>query len=158
MRAIVRLYRGQNQYNFRIGWKWGVRISAVLLIVSLVSLAFRGLNLGIDFEGGVSWEVKASLTVEETRDALTPAGLGEAKIQVVGADTVRVQASAESKEDQDQVRQILADTAGVPVGEVGVSNIGPTWGGEITASAVRALIVFLLAIVAIWPFRSVTPK
>jgi preprotein translocase subunit SecF len=148
MRAIVRLYRGQNQYNFRIGWKWGVRISAVLLIVSLVSLAFRGLNLGIDFEGGVSWEVKASLTVEETRDALTPAGLGEAKIQVVGADTVRVQASAESKEDQDQVRQILADTAGVPVGEVGVSNIGPTWGGEITASAVRALIVFLLAIVA----------
>jgi preprotein translocase subunit SecF len=148
MKAIVRLYRGQNDYDFRKGWKWGVRISALLIVISIVSLGLRGLNLGIDFEGGVSWEVKAPLTVEETRDALTPAGLSEAKIQVVGADTVRVQATAESQESQDQVRQILADAAGVPVDEVGVSNIGPTWGSEITASAVRALIVFLLAIVA----------
>lgn len=149
MNGIVRLYRGQNDYNFRSGWKWGVRLSAALIVISLASLAFRGLNLGIDFEGGVSWEVKSSeLTVESTRDALGPAGIGDtAKIQVVGADTVRVQDTAESQEKQDEVRQLLADAAGVDLGEVGVSSIGPTWGGEITAAAIRALVIFLLAIV-----------
>jgi len=147
MSAIVRLYRGENDYNFRTAWKWGVRISVLLVAISIFSLMFRGLNLGIDFEGGVSWEVKAEeLTVEETRDGLLPLGLGESKIQVVGADTVRVQASAESQESQDQVRQALADLAGTDVAEVGVSNVGPTWGGEITAAAIRALIVFLIAI------------
>ena len=150
MRGIVRLYRGQNDYDFRKGWKWGIRISALLIVISIVSLGFRGLNLGIDFEGGVSWEVKSqNLTVESTRDALGPAGIGDtAKIQVVGTDTVRVQDSAESQEKQDEVRQILADAAGVDRAEVGVSNVGPTWGGEITAAAIRALIIFLLAIVA----------
>jgi preprotein translocase subunit SecF len=147
MSAIVRLYRGENDYNFRNAWKWGIRISALLVLVSVVSLAVRGLNLGIDFEGGVSWEVKApGLTVDATREALGPAGLSESKIQVVGADTVRVQATAESQESQDQVRQLLADLAGTGVDDVGVSNVGPTWGGEITQSAIRALIVFLIAI------------
>jgi preprotein translocase subunit SecF len=146
--AIVRLYRGENNYDFRKGWRWGVRISAALIVISVVSLVFRGLNLGIDFEGGVSWEVKApDVTVEETRDVLGPLGLGDAKIQILGADTVRVQAATDSTENAEQVRQELASLAGVDVGEVGVSNVGPTWGGEITAAAVRALIIFLLAIV-----------
>ncbi len=147
MKSIVRLYRGENDINFRTAWKWSVRISALVLVVSVASLALRGLNLGIDFEGGASWEVKsAELTVERTRDGLGPMGLSEAKIQIVGADTVRVQAPSESQETQDEVRQALADLAGVPVGDVGVSNVGPTWGGEITVAAIRALIVFLIAI------------
>ncbi len=147
MSVITQLYRGENHFNFTKAWKWGARISAALVIVSIISLATRGLNLGIDFEGGLSWQVKApGVTVEQTRDVLRPLGLAEAKIQIVGGDTVRVQAAAEQDSSKNDVRTALAQLANVPTTEVGISDVGPTWGGEITQSALRALIVFLVAI------------
>jgi preprotein translocase subunit SecF len=153
MRAIVRLYRGQNNYNFLRIWYWTLRIGVGLVVLSIVLLGVRGLNLGIDFEGGMSWQVKApGVTVEQTREALAPFNLGEAKIQTIGRDVVRVQASADTAEKQNEVRHALAALAPEADGTVNdaavnVSNVGPTWGSEVTAGAVRALLVFLLAIV-----------
>jgi preprotein translocase subunit SecF len=150
MSGITRLYHGENRYNFVRLWKFGVRASAALFLISVVSLGFRGLNLGIDFKGGTSWETKAFGSVEDTRDLVRPLGLEEAKIQILGTagaeDKVRVEAPQQSEARQREVRQVLADRAGVAVGDVNVNDVGPTWGGEITQSALRALIVFLLCI------------
>jgi preprotein translocase subunit SecF len=148
MRAIVRLYRGQNNYDFLRIWRWTLRIAGVMVIASLLVLAVRGLNLGIDFVGGVSWQVKApNATVEQTRDVLGSLGITEAKIQTIGREVIRVQASADSAEKQTEVQQALATMAGVAAPTVNVSNVGPTWGGEVTLGAVKALLVFLLAII-----------
>jgi len=147
MSAIARLYRGENHYNFSRAWRFGMVLSSVLFVLSIGSLATRGLNLGIDFKGGISWEVKApNTTVEQTREVLGPLGLSEAKVQVLNKTSVRVQAPADSVDKQNQVRDALGKLAGVPAGDVGVSTVGPTWGSEITGSAVRALIVFLVCI------------
>ena len=152
MSGISRLYHGENHYNFVRLWKFGVRASAVLFLISVASLGLRGLNLGIDFKGGTSWETKAFGTVEETRAAVRPFGLEEAKIQLIGTfgggddEKVRVEYSQQPEDVQRQVRQALADKAGVQLGEVNVNDVGPTWGGEITQSALRALIVFLICI------------
>ena len=59
MSAIRRLYRGENDINFVKWWRRGLILSALLIVISVLSLFTRGLNFGIDFEGGVSWEVKA---------------------------------------------------------------------------------------------------
>ncbi|MCX7621147.1 MAG: protein translocase subunit SecF [Acidimicrobiales bacterium] len=149
MNPILRLYRGQTDIDFAKWWKRGVVISTVCVVLSVGSMLTRGLNLGIEFRGGVSWEVKApGVTVSEVRDTLSALGMEQAKIQIVGTDTVRVQASAESQDLVNQVRDVLAGMVGADPAEVSVSNVGPSWGGEITASAVRALIVFLLAVMA----------
>lgn len=148
MSLVRRLYSGETDVDFQRWWKWGVRLSASLLLVSIASLAFRGLNLGIDFEGGLLWEVKApGVTVEKAREALRAVGEGEAKIQIVGSDTLRVQSGAEAGAKQEEVRKVVADLGGgVPVSDVAVSNVGPSWGGEVTASAVRALVVFFIGV------------
>ncbi len=147
MSAIGRLYRGENDINFVKWWRRGLILSAVLIVISIVSLFTRGLNLGIDFEGGVSWEVKApGVSVSEARSALDSVGEGQAKIQIVGTDTLRVQGSAASDGKQAEVRQVLADLARTDPSEVTVSTVGPSWGKEITKSAERALVVFLAAI------------
>lgn len=147
MRAIVKLYRGENDYDFVRIWRWSLRVSAALVLIAVVALGARRLNLGIDFEGGVSWQVKApGATVEQTRDMLGPLGLGDAKVQTIGREVIRVQAAADTAERQKAVQHALAQMANQPDTAVNVANVGPTWGGEVTTSALRALLVFLLAI------------
>jgi preprotein translocase subunit SecF len=147
MSAIVRVARGENAIDFRKWWKRGLVLSSVLVVVSIGSLVFRGLNLGIDFEGGTSWEVPASgVSVSDARDALGEVGQAQAKIQIVGTDVVRVQVDTSDPAVQEEVRQVLADVAGADVGDVSVSTVGPTWGDEITRSAVRALVIFFIVI------------
>jgi len=154
MNAIRRLLRGENDIDFPKWWKRGLIFSAVLVVVSVVSLATRGLNLGIDFEGGISWEVSApGVSVSDARSALAAVGEDGAKIQIVGLDILRVQGPAASQDHQDEVRQKLADLSGASVAEVSVSTVGPSWGNEITKSAIRALAIFLLAILLYLAWR-----
>jgi preprotein translocase subunit SecF len=147
MSVLGRLNRGETNINFVKWWKRGLVFSGLLVVVSVVSLSTRGLNLGIDFEGGVSWEVQApGVSVDEARDSLGNVGEGAAKIQIVGTDILRVQGPEASVEHVAEVRQNLAELAETDVANVSVSTVGASWGSDITASAIRALIVFLIAI------------
>lgn len=147
MSRLGRLNRGETNIDFLKVWKRTLIFSGVLVIISLLSLFTRGLNLGIDFEGGVSWEVSApGVSVSEARDALSSVGEGSAKIQIVGSDIVRVQGPEATSEHEAEVRQTLADLAGTDVGNVSVSTVGASWGSDITKSAVRALVFFFIAI------------
>src|SRR5215218_10431246 len=83
-----RLYHGETTFDFIGRRRIGFAISGVLLLVAVVSLFTRGLNLGIDFEGGVAWEFPAAQLVDEdARAVLNDAGVdgGSAKIQTLGS-------------------------------------------------------------------------
>ena len=147
MSALRRLYRSENNINFVRWWRRGLILSSALILISIVSLFTRGLNLGIDFEGGVSWEIKApGVSVSQARSTLEGVGEGGAKIQQVGTNIIRVQGPAADPDHRTQVSQTLADLAGAQINDVSVSDVGPSWGKEITKSAERALVIFLLAI------------
>jgi preprotein translocase subunit SecF len=147
MSRLGRLNRGETNIDFLKVWKRTLIFSGVLVIISILSLFTRGLNLGIDFEGGVSWEVSApGVSVSEARSALESVGEGSAKIQIVGSDIVRVQGPEATPEHEAEVRQELADLAGTDIGNVSVSTVGASWGSDITRSAIRALVFFFIAI------------
>ena len=57
--GLSKLYNGNTQINFIGRWRTWFAISGVVILIGLVGLFARGLNLGIEFEGGVSWEVPA---------------------------------------------------------------------------------------------------
>ncbi|HEU4841375.1 MAG TPA: protein translocase subunit SecF [Ilumatobacteraceae bacterium] len=143
---------------------WGKRrvwllVSTVLLVVTGVSLVTRGLVLGIDFEGGVAWDVPAGqLSVDDARQILSDNGLesDNAKIQERNSDSgdiIKVQVEDQPADVRVALQEAFAEAAGVQPADVSVASVSATWGKEITRKAVTALIVFLLIIAVYISFR-----
>jgi len=153
MSVLNKLASFENDIDFVRLWRIGAAISAVLMVVCVGALVVRGLNLGIDFEGGTSWEVEApDVSVSDTRDAI-PAAVQNAKIQIVGTDVIRVQAEPADEEEVRAVTTALAELAGVDRTDVSVSTVGPTWGDEISSKAQRALVWFFIIVAAYMAVR-----
>ena len=144
------LYRGEQQIDFPKLWRRALIGSVAAAVISVGSFAVRGIDLGIEFDGGTAWEVSApGVSVAEARDALRTTGAADAKIQTVGVDTIRVRADVEGPAAVDEVRSALAGLAGVRGNDVSVTTVGPSWGDEVTRKARNALIAFF-AIVAVY--------
>ncbi len=147
-----RLYHGETSYDFVGKRRIGYIISGVIILVSLLSLVTRGLNLGIDFEGGVAWVVPEAngMNTEGARSVLAADGINvdDAKIQTLagGTSRIRIQVGAQTADVQTKVRNDLAAKAGVAPEEVSVKSVSASWGSDITKKAVRALIFFFIAI------------
>jgi preprotein translocase subunit SecF len=144
----ARLYRGEVSYDFIAHRKIWYGVSAVLLVVSIVSLLTLQLTLGIEFRGGAEFRVK-SPTVSQNAVRSTVEGLvsTEIVVQSVGPDTVRVQTETLTTDEAEKVRGALATKFGVSRDEVSTQVIGPSWGKDISTKALRALIFFLLGVV-----------
>jgi len=132
-------------------------ISALVIVAGLGALAGRGLNLGIDFRGGVSWQVATpTLTVAEAHAAVSKAGLSGVTIVTLGSRsgrTVEVEASlsglsgaARTAKEAD-VASLLAAKAHVPASAVATSYVGPTWGHQVTDASLKALLAFFVGII-----------
>jgi preprotein translocase subunit SecF len=129
-------------------------ISLVLMLLSIGSLYARGLNLGIDFEGGVSWDVPAAQFDEDAAVVvLDDAGISTegARIQRRGSesgDFIKVQVSDLDPAVVEGLSTSFAAAAGVEVSDLNVSSVSSSWGSEITDKAVRALVIFTLLVAA----------
>jgi preprotein translocase subunit SecF len=157
-----RLYHGETSFDFMGRKRIWFLISSAVIVIGLVSLVTRGLNLGIDFRGGTAWDVRSSsLSVEKARDSVRPAGLADARIQVVGKGdnrVVRVQHDLKCAEESSaakckDITDRLAKAAGVKTADISVNTVGPSWGKDITRKAQRALVFFFLAIALYISFR-----
>ena len=149
-----RLYQGLTTIDF-VGRKkiWFIA-SLVVILVGIGSLSVRGFNLGIDFKGGSSWEVLAPhSSVSAMTNAVTNAGLSNPTVEKLGSETYQV--TADINNDTTNVQSnittavigAMAKEAGVATNQVSTSNVGPTWGGQITNRALEALIIFFFAVV-----------
>ena len=157
MSVLARMASFDDDIDFRIVWRRGAALSAVLVLLGLVGIVGRGLNLGIDFEGGTSWDVPAQeLSVDEARAAVESAGEEAAKVQTVGrgdSRIVRVQSREVTPDSEQAVSEALAAAAGVDVEDITASSVGPSWGDQISEKAQRALIVFFVLITAYMAVR-----
>jgi preprotein translocase subunit SecF len=146
----TRLYHGETNFDFVGRRKLWFTLSLVAVLIGLGSLLTRGLNLGIDFEGGVVWQVPAAdVSVADARDAIDQFGLGNATIQELQGDEgrqLRVEAADPGEADTGQVSAALARLTGSPADDVSFTEVGPSWGEEITEKAIRALVVFLVLV------------
>ena len=159
---LGRLYHGETSFDFVGKRKIGFGFSLILVLLTLGSLFTRGLSLGIDFEGGVAWQVPSSATmdVDAARSVLNDNGIQteNAKVQTLTSGTttsIRIQVGDQTAEVRAKVQAELATKAVVDINEVSVSSVSSSWGRSITEKAVRALIVFmvLVGIYIAWRFE-----
>ena len=158
--AFSRLYRGQTRFDFVGRRRWWYALSTIIIVIGIVAISIRGLNLGIDFKGGASWEVQGqNLTVQQVTTAVEAAGLSQPVVTILGGKTVHVQADinvltpAEQTAVSKKVVASLAALAHTNQNNVSQSTVGPTWGGDVTNRAVWALAIFFVLVVIYISFR-----
>ena len=157
--AFGRLYHGETSFDFMGKKKIGFTISLILILMTIGSLFTRGLNLGIDFEGGVAWQVPVTETMDSdaARAVLSSNGIetDNAKIQILtngSTKSLRIQVGDQTPELQLKVKDDLATASKTDANEVSVSS---SWGRSITEKAIRALIAFivLVSLYIAWRFE-----
>jgi preprotein translocase subunit SecF len=131
--------------------------SGLLVAVSIALFTLVGLNLGIDFRGGILIEARntaGAADIGGIRSDLNRLGLGDISIQGFGSETdvlVRVQRQEGDESAQIAAIKAITDALGQDYDIRRTEFVGPTVGAELAEKGVLAVICALLAImVYIW--------
>jgi len=143
--GVTRHHRPSDFYHERTNFqfikhskRWAI-LSGTLLLLSFVALFTRGLNFGIDFEGGTSWQVQMahgrSAHITDVRDVLAPLGFSNATVSILsGANGQSVNVQAHLVADPiKSINDALAAYGGVTEADV-LFKPGAT-GGTFTFTA-----------------------
>ncbi|SFH29471.1 protein translocase subunit SecF [Modicisalibacter xianhensis] len=130
--------------------------SGVLLLVSLITLLFQQLNLGLDFTGGTLVEVRYATApaLDAVRQALEGAGFQDVSVQTFGSASevlVRLQQAFDPGVGE-QVTQILRQT-GESVDLVRAEFVGAQVGGQLRDQSGLGMLVALGVVMLYVAFR-----
>ncbi|GAB6053920.1 hypothetical protein JCM17960_27400 [Magnetospira thiophila] len=130
--------------------------STILVVSSVVIFGLRGMNLGIDFQGGIMIEVRSEGPADLAllRSSLGSLGLGEVNLQTFGAPN-EVMIRVQRQEGDEKAQQLAVDKIKQTLG-AGYENrrtefVGPKVSEELFKSGIEAVSFAILAIlVYIW--------
>ncbi|MDQ7040440.1 MAG: protein translocase subunit SecF [Rhodothermus sp.] len=125
--------------------------SGLLMLLSLVSLVTRGLELGIDFKGGMEFIVRGATAPGATaiREALTPVLGSEPEVKTYGAEDILIRVAAEGDIDemQRQILETIRERFPETQPELVQTNIvGPRFAEDLKRGAIYAILGALLVI------------
>ena len=131
-------------------------LSAVMIVGSIGLIAFKGLNFGIDFAGGILMEVQTEgpADLAAMRTELSNIGLGEVALQEFGApDTVLIRVQRQEGGEAEQASAVaqVKGALGDQVQYRRTEFVGPKVGEELIRDAVLAVVLAMIGIaVYIW--------
>ena len=141
-------------------------ISTILSIASIFVVFFIGLNLGIDFKGGILLEVRTSsnITISSIRNEISNLNIGEISIQEFGKDSdylIRI----ERQEGPDSAQQIAVEAIKASLDKAFAKDIeyrrleyvGPTVSKDLVSDGFMAIIFAIIAMLAYIWFRFELP-
>jgi SecD/SecF fusion protein len=145
--------------NFIGKTKYWFALSAAVLAIGIGSLALQGLNLGIDFKGGsqLAFKTPQPHSVEDVRNEASSLGLSDAVIQGRGKSQngnytqFQMRTKSLSLNQQNDLQTAVKSKLGAT--SVGVKNVSASFSRQILKSALIAVVVSLLLIVAYVAWR-----
>ena len=132
-------------------------LSIVLIVISLILLAFKGLNYGVDFKGGTLIELRTDLNsanIKKIRDSFNQLNLGDVSVKNFGNDTdFIIKFEKQNSNDPKFIDNIKTKLSG-SIGTVDfrrVENVGPKVSAELLQSGIIAIALSLAAMLLyIW--------
>ena len=156
----LRIFPSLPTFDF-MGKRWyGFGFSIAMTLLAFGLLFTKGLNLGIDFTGGILMEVHTDqpLELSELRNALDKQDFGEISLQNIGSpNDVMIRIQVSEKDDQAavtaHVKDVLASVTTQPVDYRKIDYVGPTVGKELVQAGVMAVLLSCAAIMCYVWFR-----
>ena len=152
-----RLYQGDAGLDVVGKRKIFYGVAAAIILIALVTILVRPFNLGIEFKGGNSFTVPASVgTLDSVRASVEASGAQVASAQTVGgtqgssyliktAELADNPTAATKK--AAEIKAALADKFNIPQEKISDSAVSGAWGASVTKQAVIGTLVFLVLVV-----------
>jgi len=127
--------------------------SSILVILTVFIIFFKGLNLGIDFKGGLNFEVRTILSNDKIFDVFNEINNDREIIikKEIGSDvyTIRIETGDDNSSFIDEIKQIIDDH---PEMEVLISEyIEPTLSEELIKNSFYAMLASLgVILIYVW--------
>ncbi|MGK5445311.1 protein translocase subunit SecF [Micromonospora sp. URMC 105] len=151
-----RLYRGEAGLDIVGRRKLWFAVAGALVLIAVLSFAVRGFSLGIEFAGGNSFQVPASVgtldEAEKTVDAVLAAKGGDAEVvtaQKVGSTSGEYYELRTSQLSSTQATEVKAEMArefGINADQISGNQVSEAWGQQVTSRALLGLIIFVLVV------------
>lgn len=155
----MKIFSGVPNINFMAQRKTGLWMSSFLTVAAILLVAFRGLNFGIDFTGGVLVEVHYPQAVEldSVRADLARADYEHPVVQYFGTSSdvlIRLPPAEDSNSAKVSTAILDALHASEPNVELRrVEFVGPQVGEELTQDGSLALVLAFIGIAIYIMFR-----
>ena len=134
-------------------------VSTIMVILSIVCIAVKGFNFGIDFSGGILMEIKSPeiINVEELRKDLGVLDIDDLNLQSIGEEgneiVIRAQAKDLDEKAQMAIINKIKETLGAKYEYRRIDLVGPQVGDELKKDGIIASVLAVLAITAYVWFR-----
>jgi preprotein translocase SecF subunit len=136
-------------YNFSSKFKQANFLSIAIFIISIILIAFKGLNYGIDFKGGTLIELRSNNTEASLiRDVLKNMQLGDVNVKKFGKDgdfLIKVEQKNDNNKLIPEIKKNLSDNLNSDVNFRRVENVGPKVSAELLQSGIMAITLSLAA-------------
>tara|TARA_B100000963_G_scaffold345519_1_gene349699 strand:- start:1047 stop:1943 length:897 start_codon:yes stop_codon:yes gene_type:complete len=136
-------------YNFSSKFKHANILSAILFFISVMLIAFKGLNYGIDFKGGTLIELRSNNTeASSIRDILRNMDLGDINVKKFGKEgdfLIKVEQKGDNNKLIPEIKKKLSDNLNSDVNFRRVENVGPKVSAELLQSGIIAISLSLAA-------------
>ena len=153
----LKLVPSDTSFDFLRLQKITMFLSAFLVLASVGMFATIGLNLGIDFKGGILLEARnttGSADISKIRNDIGSLNLGDVSLQGFGTETdilIRIQRQEGDEKAQIAAIKAVTDMLGSDYDIRRTEFVGPTVGAELAEKGVLAVMCALMAIlVYIW--------
>ena len=136
-------------YNFSSKFKYANIFSASLFFISIILIAFKGLNYGIDFKGGTLIELRSSnIEASSIRDVLRNMDLGDVNVKKFGKEgdfLIKVEQQGDNNKLIPEIKKNLSNNLNSEVNFRRVENVGPKVSAELLQSGIIAISLSLAA-------------